>query len=111
MLKHGESAYPADAWVEQQYMKEDAFTAVSFDYFFPTLNLPKMKTPQSHNFVYKNIAILFHTLHFRLSVLWTARRQKSGLTFTKSPLIYASTCASGHLAHLTFRYNKYTILC
>merc|ERR1712008_94586 len=24
MLKHGESAYPADAWVEQQYMKEDA---------------------------------------------------------------------------------------
>ena len=25
--KHGESAYPADAWVEQQYMKEDAFTA------------------------------------------------------------------------------------
>ena len=30
LLKHGESAYPADAWVEQQYMKEDAFTAVSF---------------------------------------------------------------------------------
>ena len=29
LLKHGESAYPADAWVEQQYMKEDAFTAVS----------------------------------------------------------------------------------
>ena len=29
LLKHGESAYPADAWVEQQYMKEDAFT-VSF---------------------------------------------------------------------------------
>ena len=27
LLKHGESAYPADAWVEQQYMKEDAFTA------------------------------------------------------------------------------------
>ena len=26
LLKHGESAYPADAWVEQQYMKEDAFT-------------------------------------------------------------------------------------
>ena len=24
MLKHGESAYPADAWVEQQYMKEDS---------------------------------------------------------------------------------------
>jgi len=22
LLKHGESAYPADAWVEQQYMKE-----------------------------------------------------------------------------------------
>ena len=26
MLKHGESAYPADAWVEQQYMKEDALS-------------------------------------------------------------------------------------
>ena len=26
LLKHGESAYPADAWVEQQYMREDAFT-------------------------------------------------------------------------------------
>jgi hypothetical protein len=26
LLKHGESAYPADAWVEQQYMKEDAYT-------------------------------------------------------------------------------------
>ena len=24
ILKHGESAYPADAWVEQQYMKEDS---------------------------------------------------------------------------------------
>ena len=23
ILKHGESAYPADAWVEQQYMKEE----------------------------------------------------------------------------------------
>ena len=23
-LKHGESAYPADAWVETQYMKEGA---------------------------------------------------------------------------------------
>ena len=29
LLKHGESAYPADAWVEQQCMKEDAFMAVS----------------------------------------------------------------------------------
>ena len=29
LLKHGESAYPADAWVEQQYMREDAFSAVS----------------------------------------------------------------------------------
>ena len=26
MLKHGESAYPADAWVEQQYMREDSET-------------------------------------------------------------------------------------
>ena len=23
LLKHGESAYPADAWVEQQYMEDD----------------------------------------------------------------------------------------
>ena len=34
LLKHGESAYPADAWVEQQYMKEDAVMAVSFLVFF-----------------------------------------------------------------------------
>ena len=26
LLKHGESAYPADAWVEQQYMDEDQST-------------------------------------------------------------------------------------
>ena len=26
LLKHGESAYPADAWVEQQYMEEDTST-------------------------------------------------------------------------------------
>ena len=32
LLKHGESAYPADAWVEQQYMKEDAID-VSFSFF------------------------------------------------------------------------------
>jgi len=25
LLKHGESAYPADAWVEQQYMKEEQY--------------------------------------------------------------------------------------
>ena len=37
LLKHGESAYPADAWVEQQYMKEDAFTAVSFAWQVLTL--------------------------------------------------------------------------
>jgi len=30
LLKHGESAYPADAWVEQQYMKEDAFSVRNF---------------------------------------------------------------------------------
>jgi len=30
LLKHGESAYPADAWVEQQYMKEDAFSVSSW---------------------------------------------------------------------------------
>ena len=29
LLKHGESAYPADAWVEAQYMKEDAVMSVS----------------------------------------------------------------------------------
>ena len=33
LLKHGESAYPADAWVEAQYMKEDAFTAVSHNIY------------------------------------------------------------------------------
>ena len=30
LLKHGESAYPADAWVEQQYMKEDAIDVSYF---------------------------------------------------------------------------------
>ncbi len=34
LLKHGESAYPADAWVEQQYMKEDAYTVRFRDYFW-----------------------------------------------------------------------------
>ena len=29
LLKHGESAYPADAWVEQQYMSENAVLTVS----------------------------------------------------------------------------------
>jgi len=33
LLKHGESAYPADAWVEQQYMKEDA---IDVSYFLPS---------------------------------------------------------------------------
>ena len=38
MLKHGESAYPADAWVEQQYMKEDALSGgVSTFVFQPLL--------------------------------------------------------------------------
>ena len=34
LLKHGESAYPADAWVEQQYMKEDAIDVSYFPRFF-----------------------------------------------------------------------------
>ena len=33
LLKHGESAYPADAWVEQQYMKEDAIDVSYFPRF------------------------------------------------------------------------------
>jgi hypothetical protein len=34
-IKHGESAYPADAWVETQYMKDGGagLTGVSFDCF------------------------------------------------------------------------------
>ena len=38
LLKHGESAYPADAWVEQQYMKEDAVMAVSITLFYSKFN-------------------------------------------------------------------------
>ena len=37
MLKHGESAYPADAWVEQQYMKEDALSGGVSTFVFQAL--------------------------------------------------------------------------
>ncbi len=43
ILKHGESAYPADAWVEQQYMKDGAGTLslVSATLAFPNLRIKK----------------------------------------------------------------------
>ncbi len=49
ILKHGESAYPADAWVEQQYMKDGAGTMglvrelIIFFIFYSSIGFPHKK--------------------------------------------------------------------
>ena len=80
MLKHGESAYPADAWVEQQYMKEDAlaggvstfcFLAYTLEgairefwVFKATLFVDKIALEMYKQILFGRIDLLVHFLSF-----------------------------------------------
>ena len=59
LLKHGESAYPADAWVEQQYMEEDTSN------WSPTTKNLSIKSESNGKM--GRVGGLMRSLHFILS--------------------------------------------
>ncbi len=71
ILKHGESAYPADAWVEQQYMKDGAGTMglvrelIIFFIFYSSIGFPHKKDNKIVGEIILRLTTSFPYIFFR----------------------------------------------
>ena len=93
LLKHGESAYPADAWVEQQYM-QDFSMEVREDW--EMLNFWKSFV---NGFTYNQVGgeIFFYSIAHTIAILENTTKQRCFMCFFLClVLLYTNIASSSH---------------